>query len=229
MKIPDMFIPEHKNLEKKTEQLLEEAKMIKEQDTSAKERLIDTLISYLDTQGRARHVTFYNMLEASLQNESYHNVMLAQKQKGEYWIKKISNLETKVFFKKPADYSQPEYGLAVLKKGNLKLFCEKMEKHINEENRIQGFFFDHYNSLNLAIGGLTAASAITYSIISQVPEDVHTSKYLSRMLAISAVVSFYVGGRFFDSYMHKISKKKMIKLCSYYTEDEKEAIRIMLE
>lgn len=234
MKIPNTFIPEHKSLEQKTEQLLEEAKIIKEQtQDDAKERLLNMLMSYLNTEPLSRPIELYNILGGTLENESYSSMALKTKQKGEYWTKKISASETKVFFKKHVTHRSPkktEYGLAILKEKNLELFCKKMEKHTKEENNIRGYFLDNYNFLNFVIGGLTAAVAVNY-LISQIPPDIldTTKNSIIFLTSLASVASVCIGGQCLDSYLHNRNKKKMIKLCSYYTEDEKEALRMMLE
>lgn len=235
MKLPKMFISE-KNLEGKTEQLLEEAKIIKEQtQDDAKERLLNTLMPYLDKEPLLRPIIFHEMVMEALEKESYSNLILKPKQKADYWAQRISTSETKIFFRKniQTPYLLPkktEYGLAVMKKESLEEFCKKMEKHVKERNKAIGSIFDHYNLINFIAGGLTTGLAYIFLTSQIIPKEIIDSpgKVISMIHSVLAVMSFYAGGKCLDSYIHEINKKKMIKLCSYYTEDEKEALRLAL-
>lgn len=233
MKIPNTFIPE-KNLEQKTEQLLEEAKIVKEEDTSAKEKLIETLVSYLHTsQAGPRPITFYNMLAASLKNDEYLDISSVASAnhvnlKLYYWIKKTGNSEIKLLFKKRSNFfshNKTELGFATMKEENLKEFYKRLERYEKETDKRP---YTSYDFVNYYIkGGLTALGSYCLALLGT---ELNTGINIPTMVySLGGICAYHLGGRLYDFHCHKKNKKKMIGICNHFTENEKEAIRRALE
>lgn len=232
MRLPKTFLPEHKSLEQKTEQLLEEAKVIQE-DTAydKKEQAIQKLMNQFDRYQHYRPQELQLIIEEELKKEGYIE-LTNNNSEVRYWAKNISALETKLFIRRGEhSYNLKEYGFTSIRPENLCKFCEifkSYEKEIRQKKRNRKY----YNHGNYIKGGLMASGAygayISPLIINALSNPLN-SIWTFVILPIQLLFVYQGGGALFDWCAHKIKNKKMLKLCTSFTEDEKLAIRRALE
>lgn len=223
MKIPGMFIPEYKSLEQKTKQLLEEAKTVREDVLNEKEKFLEELLAQFDRPVESRVTNlYYDIIQKALIGNGYRSRTPSHSLFG-YWIKNVSPSETRVFFKKCDGMDTPkDFGFASLRPENLEQFYKRFERY-EREKRLgrRGTPFARYSALNYALGGFTGALAISF-LMGYLK---HYPGVLDVLSGLMIGASFFAGGYYFDSYCHLRNERKMKGLCSYFTENDKEAVR----
>lgn len=234
MKLPTTFLPEHKSLEQKTEQLLEEAKVIQE-DTAydKKEQAIQKLMNQFDCYQYYKPQELQLIIEEEIKKEGYIE-LTNNNSEVRYWAKNISALETKLFIRRGEyGYNLKEYGFASIRPENLGKFCE-IFKSYEKEIRHKNHNLRHYSRSNYKKGGLIAAAiygAFSCPVVISALQPPYTSTDLLMLglLPLNLLVLYRAGGKLFDLCAHKIKNKRMRKLCTSFIEDEKLAIRRALE
>lgn len=229
MKLPDIFTPEHKSLEEKTEQLLEKAKIVKEVAINQKkESMLQEIKSYLDLPpDQQRPIRLQILLDELLSKEGYtHLTTKSPIPLWEYWTKETDYNQTKLFFRsRETNHLYDTYGYALLCKENVNEFCNRLEKYkTEEESKRNHSHYDFSTCMSSGLGSAIAYSGVMAGIELCLSKEIHFVIYAAGIL-----LSYWLGGAFFDSYAHKRKKKKLTKLCSYFTENEKEALRLALD
>lgn len=235
MKIPDMFIPEHKSLEQKTEQLLEKPKLTGQEVSRREEKEIalESILKEFNGPPSVRSNDLRNKIGYALKLEGYSEFQTSKiSLLGLYWIKKESSAGqewTNVFFRRAfGSFDKKEYGFAKVKEINLEEFCTRLERRTIEEQRKNLFY--HYSLSTSVKGGIVGSAALgSLMSIGLFGFGHPVSLYNLSLITAASLVGFLLGSILFDNYAHKRNENKMLKLCSYFTDDEKEAIRMALE
>ncbi|MDP2908779.1 MAG: hypothetical protein Q8N77_03150 [Nanoarchaeota archaeon] len=226
MKIPGMFIPEYKNLEQKTEQLLEKAKTVQEDVLTKKEKRLEEVLAQFDRPVESRVTNlYYDIIQKALISNGYRPRTPGHLQIG-YWVKNVSSSEIKVFLKRCDSSDTPkDFGFASLRPEKLERFYKRYERY-EREKRLgpRGIFggYGGYRAFNYFLCSLVAGSFASLFLISGIKS--HPSM-LEILAGLVVGAGFFAGGYSFDQYCYNRNEKRMKGLCSYFTENDKEAVR----
>lgn len=222
MKLPKTFLPE-RNLEKKTETLLQENKKTPKPVIIERKELEDLLYAFNEYYFDS---TLHEKIDVLTRKSGYQSLKVNDL-KWEYWTKKTDYDENYVFTKWH-DRKNTRYAFAIVNDGKLEEFCERFER----DNRVKIFGLGRdrlpYLMASAFIGSAVIGLATKYAASSymlRVFGMLNEATTVSCMAALGAVLGF-IEGTFWLAYKNSVNKEKL-KTC--YTQliiDDKTALKM---
>ncbi len=222
MKIPNIFVPE-KDLEKKTENLLQENKKTPKPIIIEKKELEDLLYTF-------NEYYFDNALHEKigvLIRKSDYQSLKVKDLKWEYWTKKTDYDENYVFTKWH-DRKNTRYALAIVNDGKLEEFCERIER----DTRVKLFGLGrdrlYYLMASSFIGSAFIGLATKYAASSymlRVFNNLNEATTVSCMAFLGAILGF-IEGTLWLTYKNSVNKKKLKTCYTQLITDDKTAIKM---